>query len=89
MISASWPIRTPSERRRERTETVTALQALVQRLNTGHWQGIDPTDFNASAETLGPDLNAFASGGSVVSTPPAFIAYEPPPFLRPYDLGTH
>jgi hypothetical protein len=70
-------------------ETVTALEALVQRLNTGHWQGIDPTDFNASAEALGPELNVFASGESLVPTPPAFIPYEPPPFLRPYDLGTH
>ena len=70
-------------------ETVTALQALVQRLNTGHWRGIDPADFNASAEALGPGLNVFASGGSLVPTAAAFIAYKPSPFLRPYDLGRH
>jgi pimeloyl-ACP methyl ester carboxylesterase len=61
-------------------ETITALQALVQRIDTGRWRGIDPTDFNASAATLGTTLN---------TAPPAFIPYEPTPYLRPFDLGRH
>jgi pimeloyl-ACP methyl ester carboxylesterase len=59
-------------------ETITALQALIQRLNTGHWQGVDPSDFNATAASLGSALNTY---------PPAFIDYQPSPFLRPFDLG--
>jgi hypothetical protein len=61
-------------------ETITALQALIQRIDTGRWRGIDPTDFNASAATLGTTLN---------TAPPAFIPYEPTPFLRPFDVGRH
>lgn len=59
-------------------ETITALQALIQRLDTGRWQDIDPSDFNATAASLGSTLNTF---------PPAFIDYQPSPFLRPFDLG--
>lgn len=61
-------------------ETITALQALVQRLDTGHWRDINPEDLGAAAGALGPALN---------TAPPAFIDYEPAPFLRPFDLGVH
>lgn len=60
-------------------ETITALQALIQRLDTGHWSDIDPSDFNATAAALGPSLNTL---------PPGFIDYEPAPFLRPFDLAS-
>jgi pimeloyl-ACP methyl ester carboxylesterase len=60
-------------------ETVAALQALVTRLNTGKWTGLaDPANLNAAAAAL----------GSLNVAPPAYIPYEPAPFLRPYDLGT-
>ena len=61
-------------------ETITALQALIQRLDTGHWRGVDPAGFNAAAASLGSTLNTAS---------PAFIPYQPSPFLRPFDLGAH
>ena len=61
-------------------ETIAALQALVTRLNTGKWTSLtDPATLNAAAGALGP-LN-FA--------PPSYLEFEPAPFLRPFDLGTH
>lgn len=61
-------------------ETITALNALVQRLDTGHWGKLSPAHLNAAATTLGPSLNTF---------PAAFLHYKPAPFLRPFDLGRH
>lgn len=56
-------------------ETVTAFQTLINRLNTGQWQGsTDPTTMNAEAAALGP-LNI---------APSAFIDYQPAQFLRPF-----
>lgn len=62
-------------------ETVSALQALLHRLDTGKWTGSTDTDaLNASATALGPTLNV---------APPSFISFEPTPFLRPFDLVPH
>jgi hypothetical protein len=58
-------------------ETITALNALVQRLDTGHWEALDPGALNSAAAALGSSLNNFT---------PAFIQYQPAPFLRPFDL---
>src|SRR4029077_17469472 len=58
-------------------ETITALQALLTRLDTGRWPSIDPDTLNASAATLGP-LNV---------APPSFFRLNPGPYLRPFDLG--
>jgi pimeloyl-ACP methyl ester carboxylesterase len=61
-------------------ETVAALQALVARLDTGKWTSLaDPTNLDAAAAGL----------GSLNIVQPAYIAFEPAPFLRPFDLGTH
>lgn len=58
-------------------ETVAALQALLSRLDTGRWAGVTDTDaLNTSAAALGA-LNV---------VPPAFIPFEPAPFLRPFDV---
>ena len=70
-------------------ETITAFQALVQRLDTKKWPNLDPQRLDAAAAALGPSFNIFASGGSVVATPPAFIHFRLPPFLREYDLSRH
>jgi pimeloyl-ACP methyl ester carboxylesterase len=56
-------------------ETVTAFQALVARMNTGHWPTLNPADLNAEAALLGP-LNI---------APPAFLPYQPSVFMRPSD----
>ena len=57
-------------------EKLTAFQTLIQRLNTGKWDGTtDPTLLNVEAASFGPSLNP---------APPAFIPFTPAPFLRPY-----
>ena len=62
-------------------ETIAALGALTQRLDTGKWTGAaDPANLNANAAALGPSLNTL---------PESFIDFSPAPFLRPYDLGSH
>ncbi len=62
-------------------ETISALQALVQRIDTGKWTGAtDPDALNAAASALGPTYNLAS---------PSFIDFDPTPFLRPYDLGPH
>jgi hypothetical protein len=59
-------------------ETVSAFEALVHRIDTGKWAGTDPDALNAGASALGPSYNPLG---------PSYIAFDPPPFLRPYDLG--
>jgi pimeloyl-ACP methyl ester carboxylesterase len=62
-------------------ETISALQALLQRVDTGNWEGsTDPNTLNSAAAALGPTLNV---------APPAFVTFEPSPFLRPLDLAPH
>jgi pimeloyl-ACP methyl ester carboxylesterase len=68
-------------------ETVTALQTLLNRLSTGHWDVPSPAGLNTEAAALGPQLNVFASGSTLVPTAPAFISYFPAPYLRPFDLA--
>jgi hypothetical protein len=70
-------------------ETITAVQALVSRLDTGRWDrsALDPASLNAQAAALGPQYNIFQVGNTVVPTPPAFLRYRPAPYLRPFDLA--
>jgi pimeloyl-ACP methyl ester carboxylesterase len=56
-------------------ETLTAFQALLTRMSSGHWPSTKPADLNAAAALLGP-LNNF---------PPSFLPYRPSVFLRPFD----
>jgi len=69
-------------------ETITAAQTLLRRLATGHWndEALQPGSLNAAATALGPDDNIFAGSNGVVPTPPAFVAYRPAPYPRPFDL---
>jgi pimeloyl-ACP methyl ester carboxylesterase len=67
-------------------ETITAVQTLLNRLSTGHWNVPSPAELNTEAASLGPQLNVFTSGDSLVATPPAFTPYFPVPYLRPFDL---
>ena len=64
-------------------EKIAALQALIQRLDTGTWQGIDPQHLNTAAMRLGAVYNVLFLGAPVSA--PAFIDYAPAPFLRPFD----
>ena len=67
-------------------ETIAAVQTLLNRLSTGHWNVPSPAGLNAEAAALGPQLNVFASGKTIVPTAPAFIRYTPARYLRPFDL---
>jgi len=58
-------------------ETIAALQALLRRLDTGEWEGVDPKDLNAAASTLPQAYDGFVA--------PAFVGYEPAPFQRPFN----
>ena len=68
-------------------ETITAVQTLLNRLSTGHWDVPSPADLNTEAASLPAGLNVFAVGTNVVPVAPAFISYTPAPYLRPFDLG--
>ncbi|HEY6315003.1 MAG TPA: prolyl oligopeptidase family serine peptidase [Streptosporangiaceae bacterium] len=66
-------------------ETITAVQTLLNRLDTGHWNVPSAAGLNAEAAALGP-YNIFLSGQTVVPTPPAFTSFRPTQYLRPFDL---
>lgn len=65
-------------------EILTALDALVHRIEHRAWPALDPGGLNDAARALGPDANVLAMGGK--PTEAQFFAYEPRPFPRPYDI---
>jgi hypothetical protein len=73
-------------------ETVADIQVLLNRLQTGHWDSaaLQPAALNASAAALGPAFNIFETAvngkATVVPTAPAFQAFSPAPYPRPFDL---
>lgn len=66
-------------------ETITALENLITRLDTGHWPDLNVDTLNQEAAALGPNFNLFAVGSTIVPTPPAFDRFHPAQFLRPFD----
>jgi hypothetical protein len=64
-------------------ETITIIEALLHRLDTGKWQGVDAGALNDAASKL-PRVYDFLFPGAPLS-PPAFVYYKPAPFQRPYD----
>jgi hypothetical protein len=58
-------------------EFITAIGVLLDRMTTGHWNVPSPAQFNAAAADLGATANPLA---------PEFTAYQPAPYLRPFDL---
>lgn len=60
-------------------ETISAFQALVERIDTGKWTETTDT-LNTAAAALGPTYNLAS---------PSFVDFDPTPFLRPYDLAPH
>ena len=68
-------------------ENITTLRTLVQRASTGSWNSgaLTPAGMNARAAALGAKYNVYPSNGSLVPTSPAFISYNPPAYLRPWD----
>jgi pimeloyl-ACP methyl ester carboxylesterase len=59
-------------------ETIAALNALVQRVKTGRWSGVDPADLNAGAARLDPTLNL---------VPAAYQSFKPTKFPRPFSIA--
>ena len=57
---------------------------------TGHWddEALQPASMDAAAAALGPAYNIFPSGSQIVATPPAFAAYRPTRYPRPFDLAS-
>jgi pimeloyl-ACP methyl ester carboxylesterase len=70
-------------------ETITAVQTLLNRLSTGHWNVPSPAGLNAQAVGLGVQYNVYTSPitGDLVQVAPAFTSYTPAPYLRPFDVS--
>ncbi len=66
-------------------ETLTAVQELLHRMTTGSWGNVgSPTVLNAEAASLGSQFNIYAVGSTIYPTAPAFVAFQPTQFLRPF-----
>jgi len=63
-------------------EVLTALDVLVERMDTGAWPGLDPGRLNAAATGLGAEANALPAGGRMDA---GFFDFDPPRFRRRYD----
>jgi len=61
-------------------ETLTALEVLRERIETGSWPDLDPARLNQRATALD------ARNDLGLSSRPTFFAFEPSPFPRPYDI---
>ena len=55
-------------------EMLAALRTVMRRAATGQWRGTDPAALNALAASLDPAV-------------PAYQAYDPAPYPRPFDLA--
>ena len=67
-------------------ETIAAVKSLLNRLDTGQWGPLDVTDLNNAAAQLGPGFNIFPNAaGLPVPVAPAYVKFEPGPYLRPFD----
>ena len=72
-------------------EVVTALDVLIERLDTGRFaRPLRADDLDARAVALGPDLNVAFDDETNTLFPvdPAFSNRRPGRFLRPFDLAS-
>jgi pimeloyl-ACP methyl ester carboxylesterase len=67
-------------------ETIAALQVLLKRLDTGSWDeaALQPTALDSQALAQGAAPNSFFGFAAA----PAFEAFSPAPFPRPFAKGT-
>jgi hypothetical protein len=65
-------------------EEIVALQALLHKVDTGHWPFLDPLHLNRAAQSLGPDYFAVLDLVTFVDAPhdPAFVTFRPPRATR-------
>jgi hypothetical protein len=61
-------------------EEITAIEALLTRVRTGHWGPQAPPVLNQQAWALGRALNGRADGSTAA---PQFTVYRPPAYARP------
>ncbi len=68
-------------------ETVSVIQAMIARLDTGTWNdaALTPAALNTASQSLGDTYNAV--GGFFIS-PPAFASYAPGPYPRAFAKGS-
>jgi pimeloyl-ACP methyl ester carboxylesterase len=73
-------------------ETITAVQTLLNRLDTGKWSELEPDDLNQNALAMGPGVNIVfvpvpTQPGMFIVVPaaPAFFDFSPSQYLRPFD----
>lgn len=68
-------------------ETITAVEALLFRRNTGVWGALDADSLNDTASALGRGFNFFPSPRAPVLLPvkPEFFDFTASPYLRPFD----
>ncbi len=76
-------------------ETITAVQALLTRLETGTWGNLDAGALNQAAAALPPQSDIIfvpvpAQPGvfAIFPAAPAFFDFSPSPYLRPFDALT-
>jgi hypothetical protein len=56
-------------------EMLAALRTLERRIGAGHWPDTDPATLNRLASQLDPTVA------------PAYVAYRPGPYPRPFNLA--
>jgi pimeloyl-ACP methyl ester carboxylesterase len=67
-------------------ETLTALESLLQRLDTGKWPDLHPDTLNTTAAGFGLPFNIIQNAaGQIVPGGPSFFLFQPAEFLRPFD----
>jgi hypothetical protein len=71
-------------------EELTALAVLERRIRTGRWPATDPIELNRDAGSFDAALHVLYDWtvDRAGASPPAFVAYSPGPFLRPFRQGT-
>jgi pimeloyl-ACP methyl ester carboxylesterase len=68
-------------------ETITAIEAMVARLDAGNWGGpaLAPGTLNDAALALGDN---YQTVGGFLKSPPAFESFTPGPYPRPFAKGS-
>jgi hypothetical protein len=67
-------------------DEVTALQALLERIDTGRWPNTSPRRLNAEVAEFAPEYQVVTDFSTFVDRaemPPAFVRWTPPRTLRP------
>ncbi len=69
-------------------EMIALAQAMIERLDTGRWDdaALQPAALKAAAQSLGAAYNSFGLIGFAAT--PAFAAFDPGPYPRPFTKGS-